>query len=108
MFRNYWKVAVRSLLKRKGTTLINIFGLAAGMAVCGLILLFIHSELSYDDFEANGDRIYRLALDRIYPGRTTSYAIIPASIGGVVQKEFPGIEAVTRLEDATANGKLYV
>ncbi len=48
------------------------------MAVCGLIVLFIRSELSYDDFQPNGDRVYRIVLDRQYPGRTTSYAIIPA------------------------------
>ncbi|HEV2354493.1 MAG TPA: ABC transporter permease [Puia sp.] len=108
MFRNYWKVAVRSLLKRKGTTLINIFGLATGMAVCGLILLFIHSELGYDDFEANGDRIYRMVLDRRYPGRTTSYAIIPQSIGPAVRKEFPEVAVCTGVQNATNNNDVFV
>jgi putative ABC transport system permease protein len=108
MFRNYWKVAIRSLLKRKGFTLINILGLATGMAVCGLILLFIRSELSYDDFQPNGDRVYRLVLDRRYPGRTTSYAVIPASIGQAIQKELPEITATTGLIDATNNGKFFL
>jgi putative ABC transport system permease protein len=108
MFRNYWKVAVRSLLKRKGYTLINILGLATGMAVCGLILLFIRSELGYDSFQANGDRVYRLVLDRQYPGRATSYAIIPASIGEAVRKELPGVVATTGMIDATNNGQLFI
>lgn len=108
MFNNYWKVAIRSLLKRKGYTLINILGLATGMAVCGLIVLFIRNELSYDDFQPNGDRIYRLVLDRQYPGRTTSYAIIPAAIGDAVRKEFPEVAAKTGFEDATNNGKLFI
>jgi putative ABC transport system permease protein len=69
MFRNYWKVAIRSLLKRKGYTTINILGLATGMAVCGMIVLFVRSELNYDDFQPNRDRVYRIALDRQYPGR---------------------------------------
>ena len=60
------------------------------MAVCGMIVLFIRSELGYDDFEPNGDRVYRIVLDRKYPGRTTAYAIIPTSIGEAVHKEFPG------------------
>ena len=90
MFKNYWKIAVRNLLKRKVYTLINILGLATGMAVCGLIILFIRDELSYDDFQPNGDRVYRIVLDRQYPGRTTSYAIIPASIGDAVQRGVPG------------------
>jgi putative ABC transport system permease protein len=108
MFKNYWKVAIRSLLKRKAYTLINILGLATGMAVCGLILLFIRSELGYDNFQRNGDRVYRIVLDRQYPGRTTSYAIIPASIGDAVRKEFPEVAATTGLQDATNNGTFFI
>ena len=91
MFQNFWKVAIRSLMKRKAYTTINILGLATGMAVCGMIVLFIRSELNYDDFLPDGDRIYRIVLDRHYPGRTTSYAIIPPSIGDAVRKEFPEV-----------------
>jgi len=107
MFRNYWKVALRSLIKRKGFTLINILGLATGMAVCMLILLFIRKELSYDHFEVNGERVYRVALERKYPGRSTSYAIIPVSYATVIKKEFPEVEASTGIQDLTGpNGML--
>ena len=81
MFRNYFKVAFRNLLKRKGFSLINILGLATGMAVCLLIILFIQSELSYDKHHEKADNIYRVVLERSYPGRATSYSIIPQSIG---------------------------
>jgi len=108
MFRNYWKVAIRSLLKRKGFTLINILGLATGMAVCLLILLFIRRETGYDNFEPAGDRIYRVVLERKYPGRSTSYAIIPQSIGGAIQKEFPEVEASTGVQDITGNANFLV
>ncbi len=108
MFKNYWKVAIRSLLKRKGYTLINVLGLSMGMAVCGLIVLFIRSELSYDDFQPNSDRVYRIVLDHQYPGRTTSYAIIPASIGDAVRKEFPEVAAKTSFQDATNNGTFFI
>jgi len=108
MFRNYWKVAIRSLLKRKGFTLINILGLATGMAVCLLILIFIRHELDYDRFEPGGDRVYRVVLERKYPGRRTSYAIIPQSIGGAIQKEFPEVEYSTGLQDITGNGNFLV
>ena len=107
MFRNYWKVAVRSLLKRKGFTLINILGLATGMAVCLLIVLFVRHELSFDQWEVNGDRVYRVVLDRKYPGRLTSYAIIPVSIGPAIRKEFPDVEEATGVGDfAGANAML--
>lgn len=108
MFRNYWKVAVRSLMKRKGFTLINILGLATGMAVCLLILLFVRHELSFDQWEANGDRIYRVVLDRKYPGRLTSYAIIPFSIGPAIKKEFPEVEEVTGFGDFTGTNVLLL
>jgi len=108
MLRNYWKVALRSLLKRKGFTLINILGLAMGMAVCLLILLFIRRELSYDRFEANGDRIYRMVLDRKYPGRVTSYAIIPNGYATAVRRELPEIEASTGIQDFTGIDNMLV
>jgi putative ABC transport system permease protein len=108
MLRNYWKVALRSLLKRKGFTLINILGLAMGMAVCLLILLFIRRESGYDRFEAGGDRIYRMVLERKYPGRSTSYALIPNGYATAVRHELPEVEASTGIEDFTGNDGMLV
>ena len=97
MLKNYFKVALRSLLKRKGYSLINILGLATGMAVCLLIVLFVQSELGYDRQHKNATNIYRVVLDRFYPGRTTSYSMIPQSIGPAIQKEFPEVKECTRV-----------
>jgi len=69
MLTSYFKIAIRNLLKRKVYSLINIFGLATGMAVCLLILRFIKSELGYDEFHDKANRIYRVVLERKYPGR---------------------------------------
>src|SRR4051812_18284982 len=104
MFKNYLKIAVRNLLKRKAYTSINILGLAIGMGACLLIVLFIQDELGYDDFHSNGDDIYRIVLDRKYPGRSTSYSIIPQTIGEAVQHEFPEVLESTRLFDFGGNG----
>ena len=108
MFRNYLKVAIRSLLKRKAFTLINILGLATGMAVCLLIVLFVRSELSYDDFHQKADRIYRVVLDRKYPEHKAAYSIIPMSIGPAMQKEFPEVEYSTGLLNFAGNNSIYV
>jgi putative ABC transport system permease protein len=97
MLKNFIKIAIRNLLKRKAFTLINILGLATGMTICLLIVLFIRDELSFDNFQEKGDRIYRMVLDRKYPGRSTSYAVIPQSIGEAVQHEFPEVQESTRL-----------
>jgi putative ABC transport system permease protein len=97
MLKNYFRVALRSLLKRKGYSFINILGLATGMAVCLLIVLFVKSELSFDQHHKRGEDIYRVVLDRIYPGRSTAYSMIPQSIGPAIQKEFPEVKECTRV-----------
>ena len=103
MLKNFFKVALRNLLKRKAYTLINILGLATGMAVCLMIVLFVQSELSYDRQHKNGNNIYRMVLDRIYPGRVTSYSIIPQSIGAAVKAEFPEVKESVRLFNFTGD-----
>ena len=60
MFKNYFKIAFRNLIRFKAYSLINIFGLAIGIAACILILLFVRDELSYDKFNEKADRIYRV------------------------------------------------
>src|SRR5436190_4010034 len=108
MFRNHFKVAMRNLWKRKVYTLINILGLATGMAVCLLIVLFIQNELSYDNFQQQGDQIYRVALDRRYPGRSTSYALIPSSIGEAIKREYPEVKESTRIFDIVGNAFFFL
>ena len=55
MFRNYFKVAFRNLLKQKSFTLINVIGLAIGMTCFLLIMLYVRFELSYDEFNEKAD-----------------------------------------------------
>ncbi len=97
MIKNYFKLAVRALSKNKIYSLINVFGLAIGIAICLLIVLFIQSELGYDQYHERKDRIYRLAGDRIYPARVASRSMIPQSIGAAVQRDLPVIEESTRI-----------
>ena len=108
MIKNYIKVAIRNLVKRKGYTFINVFGLATGMAVCLLIVLFIQSELGYDSFVEKGMHIYRVVLDRKYPGRSTAYSMIPASIGESIRHEYPEVLQSTRLFDFVGNGSFFI
>ncbi len=110
MLKNYFKIAVRNLLKRKAYTLINILGLATGMAVCLLIVLFIKSELGYDAIHEKADRVYRVVLERQYPGRSTSYSFITQSIGPAIQKEFPEVLECTRIFNFGAgdNGNFFM
>lgn len=104
MFKNFLKVALRNLLKRKEYTLINVLGLATGMAVCMLIILFINDELSFDQSHEQADNIYRMVVKRQYPGRTTSYATIPQSYAGAVQRECPEVQQAVRIFDFVGGG----
>lgn len=108
MFKNYFKIAFRNLLKRKGFSLINILGLATGMAVCLLIVLFIQSELSFDKHHEKADNIYRVVLERSYPGRSTAYSIIPQSIGSAIKAEYPEVLESTRLFNISGNGSFLL
>jgi putative ABC transport system permease protein len=103
MIKNYLKVALRSLIKQKAYSAINILGLSIGIASCLLIVLFVTDEFSYDKFHAKADRIYKFTLERIYPNHRTNYAIVPHSFGTVMPKDFPEVEAVTRIQGPNNN-----
>ena len=60
MLKNFFKTAVRNILKYKAYSLINFIGLTCGMALALLIISYVRSELSYDLFHTNIDRLYRL------------------------------------------------
>ena len=61
MLRNYIKIALRNILRHKGYSFINIFGLSIGMTACILILLYVQDELSYDKYHENHENIYRVS-----------------------------------------------
>lgn len=92
MLKNYLKIALRSLVKQKVYSLINILGLTVGIASCLLIVLFVNNEFSYDNFHPNADRVYKVALERIYPNHSTYYAIIPHSYSEVMDHDFPEVQ----------------
>ena len=108
MIKNYLTIALRHLFRNKSFSIINILGLAIGMACCVMILLYVQDEINYDKFHEKGDRIYRMALDRIYPGRSTAYAIIPHSYAETVKKEFPEVEESTRFFSFGGGGGLRI
>ncbi len=97
MFNNFIKVAFRNIWKKKLFSLINIVGLSVGIACFFLIFVNVRHESSYDKFQENGDRIYRVALERIYPDNVIFYAIIPYSIGEAMTADFPEVEKMTRV-----------
>jgi putative ABC transport system permease protein len=97
MFRNYFKTAFRSLIKNKFYTSINVIGLAAGIATCLLILLYVMDELSYDRYNVKANRIYRVNNEVNFGGNYFDLAQTPALMGPTVVREFPQVEQYTRI-----------
>jgi putative ABC transport system permease protein len=89
MFKNYIKIAVRSLLKNKVYSLINIFGLAIGLATSLLILLYVFNEFSYDKFNSNASQIFRVVQTLESEDEIEEQASTPFLLGPVVKAEFP-------------------
>ena len=98
MYKNYLKIALRTLLKHKGYSSINIVGLGVGMACCLLILLYVGHELSYDRFHEQGAHIYRLQMDR-YEGneKVFSSAVTFPMVGPTLYNEVPEVIDYARL-----------
>ena len=94
---NHYKTAFRALRKRKSFSLINIAGLTLGLAATLLIALFVWDEYQYDKFVPEGDRIYRLYNQVTHNEGTEPVAVTPPTYSGVLQREFPGVEAATRV-----------
>jgi predicted permease len=98
MFRNYLITAVRSLIRQKGFSLINILGLAIGLACALLILLWVQDELSYDRFHEHADRLYRVEEDQYYSGEVYHVNVTPYPSGPVWKDEIPEIEDACRYQ----------
>ena len=90
MLKNYFKIAFRNLLKKKIYSLINIAGLAIGLATSLLIIIFVLHETDYDEFHEHSNRIYRIAQTTTSEDRTEEQATTPFLLGPVVAEEFPG------------------
>ena len=97
MFKNYFKVAVRNILRHKVYSFINIMGLAVGMACCIIILLVIQDTLSYDRFHENADDIYRIIQEVKFANFSEKWAITSGPVGPSLKKDFPDIINAARI-----------
>ncbi|QHT70433.1 FtsX-like permease family protein [Rhodocytophaga rosea] len=92
MLRNYFTIAYRNLLRQKSYTLINISGLALGVASCLILFLIVRNELGYDNFHSKADRIYRVTLNALDFNSNISLAVAPA-----LRNDFGQLEQVTQV-----------
>jgi putative ABC transport system permease protein len=97
MLRNHLRIALRNLRNQKAYSLINIVGLAVGIACCVAIMLFVRDELSYDRFNKFADQIYRPRLLGRVNGHDMNNAGSPVAMGPAVYHDLPDVAAYTRL-----------
>jgi len=97
MFFNYLTTAIRNISKHKGYSLINITGLAVGIASAVLILLYVQDELSYDRFHEKSEQIYRVGLHGTIAGNEMKVGITSAPMAQTLVNEYPEVLNATRL-----------
>src|ERR1700693_6524188 len=98
MIKNYFKIAYRNLLRNKSFSIINISGLAIGMASAILILLWIQNEVSYDRFYTKINRLYEVWSNDKINGSIRSVTYTPEIMAPALKKDYPEIEDVTRVQ----------
>ncbi len=91
MFKNYLKIAIRNLLKNRVYSLINILGLAVGLATSLLIVLYVVHEWNYDTFHQHSDRIFRVVQTTSSQEREEKQATTPFLLGPVLDADFPNL-----------------
>lgn len=113
MLFNYLKTAVRSLIRHRFFSAINIFGLAVAMAICMTMIMLVADQMSYDRHNTNADRIYRVTTVDVDPngnkmveGQSNSASCMP--VGPALADNHTGVEKVVRLRRGFGNGWLEV
>ncbi|WP_342648459.1 ABC transporter permease [Mucilaginibacter sp. CSA2-8R] len=98
MFKNYLTIAFRSLKSNLGFSLINIFGLAIGMAATILIALWVNNEVGYDRFHQNVNQIYVAFNKSLFEGEMRIWRSTPSPLAPALKQEFPEVKYAVRVD----------
>jgi putative ABC transport system permease protein len=99
MFKNYLKVALRTMQRNKMFSVINIAGLTIGLTCVALLVLWIQDEVSYDQFHEDIDDIYVVVTTARFGDDTITYPGTPPALGPAVKEEYPEILNAARLQN---------
>jgi putative ABC transport system permease protein len=101
MVSNYLKIVIRNFRRHKIYSVINIMGLAIGMACCILVFLHVHHELSYDKYHQDEERIFRIAQNIRKEAAELDTARVATPLIPAVRESFPDVESAVRFQLAT-------
>lgn len=96
MIKNYFKIAWRNLLNQRLFSIINIGGLAVGLAVCMMIMMYVAHEMSYDRFHANADKIFNPQMSFTINGSTMNLAHASFAAGSIIKQRQPMVKDYLR------------
>jgi len=97
MFLRFLTIALRAVRRHPGYAILNIGGLAVGLAACLLIALYVHHELRYDTFHEKADRIVRVVKDVQTEGQTVRQAVTSTPLAPALEQEFAAVDESVRL-----------
>ncbi len=101
MFSNFLKTAIRNLIRNKVFSIINIIGLAIGLAASLIIAMWVFDELSYDKFHQHSDNIYRVERDIVFQGQAFVVPVTGAVYGSTILKDYPEVIDMVRVDPAS-------
>ena len=97
MIKNYIKTTLRSLLKNRSYSFLNITGLAIGIACASLIFLWVQDELTFNYNFAKRDVLYKIYENQTYDGKTSTFFGTPGPMAKAIKAEIPGIKNAARM-----------
>ena len=99
MFKNYFKISVRGLMKNPLNSFINIFGLAAAIGICLLLYAFAQYTYRTDQFHKNKEVVYLATFFANRDGTPQQYGITPRPLGEMLKEDFPQVKKICRVQD---------
>ena len=108
MFKNYFKIAWRNIIRNKAFSAINVFGLSIGISAALVIFLIVHYEFSFDKFEKDKDRIYRVVIDAKFNGVEGHSSGVQAPLSNAIRNEVTGVELTVPLMQFQGDGTAKV
>lgn len=102
MIKNFFRIAIRNLVKNKGYSVLNILGLAVGLTCFAFISIWVKDELSYDKFNKKADRIFRVTAEIITQAESFKQAVTSIPMAAAFKNDFPEVENAVRLDRSDA------
>lgn len=99
MIRNYFKIVFRGLLKNRGYSILNIFGLAIGITCAAFIFLWVEDEVNFNSIYSNKDHIYKVLTNQEYNDELFTFDATPGILAPTLKEEVPGIQYATRFNE---------